>query len=166
VNAVIPRLCLVLPLAALGAHAFDAGAFVGVWKLNVQASRTSEGKPLTLNRSHMISILQQGDAIVWSEQRIAADGKTFSNFASIGSPGEEAPLVEFLDGASNRDSRIALTVKGASLEQRFRGSHGPGKEFRGLRRLRISADGKSLTAEFEANRYGVNVSWTEVWDRF
>ena len=74
--------------------------------------------------------------------------------------------IGFSNGKVSESSRISVVINGNRLEQRFRGTNGQGKEFQGTRKLLLAHDGKSMSAVFEANRFGELVAWTEVWKRF
>jgi len=152
-------LALALPAAA-------PVGFTGVWKLNLQKSRMRDGQPVPFNKSHIISIVQKGTIIYWREQRITSEDILLSNCAEIGIGGQESVLFGFDDGRVSNNSRISIVIDGKRLEQKFRGTTNLGKTFQGIRKLLLADDGKSMSAVFEANRFGELVAWTEVWDRF
>jgi len=103
--------------------------------------------------------------IYWREQRVTSEDTLTTTFAE--SPdGKEVSLIGFEAGKISDSSRITVTIDGSRLEQKFHGSNGQGKEFQGTRKLVLAPDGKSMSAVFEANRFGEGVAWTEVWDRF
>lgn len=160
------RTTLVLLGLAFTLGGAEPQEFTGVWKLNMQRSTMKDGRPLTLNRSHVISIVLKGSVCQWSEQRISSDGTFFSSFAEVDLSGNEAKLIDFRNGRVNDDGRSTVAVTTKGLEYKFRGSHGPGKEFSGTRKLVFAPGGKTMVAEFEANRYGELVAWTEVWERY
>ena len=151
---------------SLGLGGAEPQEFTGVWKLNMQRSTMKDGGPLTLNKSHVISIVLKGSVFQWSEQRISSDGTFFSSFAEVDPSGNEAKLIDFRNGRVNDDGRSTVAVTANGLEYKFRGSDGPGKEFSGTRKLVLAPGGKTMVAEFEANRYGELVAWTEVWERY
>lgn len=160
------RTSLVLLSLAFNLGGAEPQEFTGVWKLNMQRSTAKDGRPLTLNKSHVISIAMKGSLLHWAEQRISSDGTFFSNFAEVDPSGNEAKLIDFRNGRVNDTGRSTITVTAKGLELKLRGSHGPGKEFSGTRKLVLAPGGNSMVAEFEANRYGELVAWTEVWERY
>jgi hypothetical protein len=132
--------------------------FTGTWKMNLEKSKSSDGKPLTYYSEFTHEIEHQEPKLRIKETIKSAEG-TRTVVWNVTTDGKE---YDTKVGAS--PAKVSAQWDGERLVQRIKWNADEG-ELQVTRKSALSTDGRTITADWELTAANGQVRATEVWEK-
>jgi hypothetical protein len=158
------RLLFVITLLAVAAAPRVVTAqtkpnFTGTWKMNLEKSKSSDGKPITYYSEFTHEIEHQEPKLRIKETIKSAEGTRTVDW-NVTTDGKE-----YDTKVEASPAKVSARWDGDRLVQRIQWTENGG-EFRVTRTSTLSTDGRTITADWEfTDASGGQVRATEIWEK-
>ncbi len=140
--------------AVSGAFAEQRPNLTGTWKLNLDQSKLSDGKPITYY-TEFVQEIEHRDPSLRIVEKIKAPGSDRTVTWNLTTDGKETDA-----DMSGSPGKISATWEGNQLVTRI-----AAENWKVVRTYTMGPDGKSITAAWVLEQEGDSVRATELWER-